>query len=61
LIGKFDWPGVAQTASEILKQCSLDPDLAGMLPERYHRMGSPIVAVHSSATGEEQKGVSAAG
>lgn len=52
---------MAQTASEILKQCPFDPDLAGMLLERYHRMGSPIVAVRSSATCEDQEGVSAAG
>jgi phosphohistidine swiveling domain-containing protein len=61
LIEKQDWSKVEKIASEILKHCSLDEDLTTILLDRYYQMKNPVVAVRSSATCEDQEGVSAAG
>lgn len=61
LIERQDWPEVEKTASETIENHSLDKHLTTMLLQRYSQMKSPIVAVRSSATCEDQEGVSAAG
>ncbi len=40
---------------------TMPPDLAGEILEQYHRLGSPAVAVRSSATAEDLPGLSFAG
>nr|WP_275889162.1 PEP/pyruvate-binding domain-containing protein [Desulfobulbus rhabdoformis] len=61
LIEEQDWAGVEQTAFEILTHCPLDENLSSMLLDQYSQMQSPVVAVRSSATCEDQEGTSSAG
>ncbi|MCB2181754.1 MAG: hypothetical protein KQH63_07005 [Desulfobulbaceae bacterium] len=61
LIEEQDWSAVEQTASEIFEHCPLDEDMSSMLLDRYSQMKSPVVAIRSSATCEDQEGVSSAG
>ena len=61
LIEEQDWTGVEQTAFEILRHCCLNENFISTILERYNHMKSPLVAVRSSATCEDQKEASSAG
>jgi phosphohistidine swiveling domain-containing protein len=58
---EHNWAQVETIAQEILTSRPLDETLSGELLENYRRMRSPLVAVRSSATAEDQAGASFAG
>jgi phosphohistidine swiveling domain-containing protein len=61
LIEEQDLTGVEQAAVEILSHCHLDENFTSMILDRYNHMKSPLVAVRSSATCEDQEEASSAG
>jgi pyruvate,water dikinase len=55
------WPEVEQAAARLLTTTPLDPALETQLADAWREMGSPAVAVRSSATAEDMDGASFAG
>lgn len=61
LVGQQEWEAASQAAAEAFAQLPLDGPLAEELFQAYRRLGSPAVAVRSSATAEDLESASFAG
>ncbi|MFC1661285.1 PEP/pyruvate-binding domain-containing protein, partial [Gemmatimonadota bacterium] len=61
LIAEERWQEVEQAAAGILSSVPVDPELASAIVGAFRCLGAPLVAVRSSATGEDAAATSFAG
>jgi pyruvate,water dikinase len=61
LLAKEKWAEAEMTARELLGSAPLDPDLTSVFLRAFRNLGSPTVAVRSSAIGEDAPDASFAG
>ena len=61
LLASGDWEGAEEAAAALLVPRAMEESLRGAVLAAYHAMGSPAVAVRSSATTEDLAGASFAG